>query len=173
MPGRESTHERGILERRGAEHHPLDARVEQCLGSGIVTHASPGLHGHVDRRRDRTDHRTVHRLTGARRVEVDDVDPRRAGCGEGTRLRDGIVAVHRLAVVVTLVEPHTAATEQVDGGIQVHLVRSAASGPAPGHAATERTKLSRICKPVAPDFSGWNCMATTWSRCTAATTLPP
>ena len=55
------------------------------------------------------------------------MDPRRAGRGERTRLRDRVVAVHRLFGVVALVETHALAGAQVDCRKQLHQVLAAAT----------------------------------------------
>ena len=66
----------GRLEGGGAEHHPLDPVVEQGGGIGGAAHAPARLHPDVDGCGDLQHHGAVHRLPGARRVEVDDMDPR-------------------------------------------------------------------------------------------------
>ena len=74
-------------------------------------------------------------------------------------LADRVVAEVGGPVVVPLLETHAAPTEQVDGGVEVHVTRA--------------RKLARSCWPARPDFSGWNCMAQTLPCSTPATTGPP
>ncbi len=40
-------------------------------------------------------------------------------------------------------------------------------------ASTAATKLARMPRPTAPDFSGWNCVPQTRPRSAVATTSPP
>src|SRR5690606_15369480 len=114
---------------------------------------------------DRGDVGGVGGLTGARRVEVDAVDPRRALGLEPQRHLDRVVAVDDPRVEVALHQLHDLATEQVDGGEQVHQAATASRARA--------TKLASMAMPVSPDFSGWNWVAMTVRRSTAATTSPP
>ena len=161
----EPSDEVGILERRGAEHHAGHPRSEQRLGGLDAADTSAGLHRHVQRSGDRCDQVAVAWLAGARRVEVDDVHPRRTLGLEGERLGDGFLAVDGAAAVVALVEPHATPLEQVDRRIQIH---QSLSSP-----AARRTKFASSCNPGVPDFSGWNCVAMTISRWAAAVIVAP
>ena len=156
--------ELGILDRRGADHDPVHARVEERVRGGLVAHAAATLNGRVDRARDGRDQLAVVASTPSR-VEVDHVDPRGA-CGL-VLLRDRyrVVAIGGLTPEVALDQVHHASAAQVDGRVEVHQKRRARS-----HTAT---KLRSRCSPADPDFSGWNCVAHTLSRSTAATTGPP
>ncbi len=95
-----------------------------------------------------------------RRVEVDDVDPvgplRREAEGD----LDGALRVDRPLRRVAVEEADDLATHQVD------------RGPECDHAASER-KFSRIRRPAADDFSGWNWQPQTLPRRAAATKRPP
>ena len=136
----EPADELGLLERGGADHDPGHAGVEQRLGRrprrGRPRRPAPACRTDAG---DRGDHRPVHRLAAARRVEVDDVDPRRAGVGEHPRLADRVVAVDGLAVEVALVQAHAPPVAQVDRGVQLH------HAPPP---AQRSTKLASMRRPL-------------------------
>ena len=85
-----------------------------------------------------------------RGVEIDDVDPARAGRVEAPRDRDRIVVVGRLHAVVAPQQPHDLALAEIDRRKEIH-----------GLHATASTKFFNSCIPTAPDFSGWNCVAHT------------
>ena len=109
---------------------------------------------------------TVGRLTGrpvSGGVEIDDVEPGRAAIGEpaGQVHR---VAVPALPVEVALDQAHGTAVADVDGRIELH------HRPA---RWTASTKLARMPKPTAPDFSGWNWVPHTGPRSADAVTGPP
>ena len=97
---------------------------------------------------------------------LDDVDPAGTLGGERLRLGHRVVGVDGLLGVVALVEANASAVAQVDGGEQVH--HAAAAEP-----TARATKLARMRMPVAPDFSGWNCVAHRAPCSTAAVTGPP
>src|SRR5438034_719513 len=84
----------------------------------------------------------LHRPSGARAVEVDDVQPACTRRLEAARHRDRVVAVHGLALESALEEPDAAAAAEVDRGIDDH--------------ASWRTKLSSNRRPTCWLFSGWN-----------------
>ena len=94
------------------------------------------------------------------------MDPPGARLGEGDRDRDGVVAVDRLVVVAALVEPDRLAAPQIDGRVQ--LGRHVET-----RAVLTVTKLPSSASPALADFSGWNCVAKTFSRRNAALTGPP
>ena len=60
------------------------------------------------------DGRGLDREPGSSAIEIDDVDPVRAGPGERVDHRDRVVAVHRLAGEVPLDEPNHPSAAQVD-----------------------------------------------------------
>src|SRR5438552_2273802 len=80
--------------------------------------------------------------SGARAVEVDDVQPARTRRLEADRHRDRVVAVHGFALESALEESDAAAAAEVDRGIDDH--------------ASWRTKLSSNRRPTCWLFSGWN-----------------
>src|SRR5690606_34113923 len=95
----------------------------------LVPHPAAGLHGYRDTSRDGGDDVTVHGHTGARRVQVHDVDPRGTGGLEGAGLGDGVVAVDGLSGVVALVQTDAASVAQIDGRVQVHRGPDAQRSP--------------------------------------------
>ena len=169
VAGGEAPHPRGVLQGRRPDDHTPHAGVEQRVGGGVVAHAPTRLHGHVDGGGDGGHDRPVAGVAGAGGVEVDHVDPRRPGGGERPGLGDGVVAVHGLLPVVALVEAHAPPVAQVDRRVEVEAVHHAASAA----AVARPTKLRRMASPVRLDFSGWNWVAHSASRSTAATTGPP
>ena len=91
---------------------------------------------------------------------------RRAGGHERLGHRHRVVAVDPLAVEVALDELHDLAAAQVDRRVEVH--QAAGRRPRSG-----RRTPGGPPRPVRLDFSGWNWVAHTLSRSTAATTGPP
>ena len=108
--------ELGMFDRRGTDDDAFDAGFEQRDRGVGVTHPTAALHVARDRGADVADDRTVRRATGTGRVEVDDVDPARAGFREALRDRDGVVVVERLAFVVALLQLHDAPVAQSIAG---------------------------------------------------------
>ena len=92
---------------------------------------------------------------------------RRPLVGEPSSLSHRIVAVDGLAIEVPLVEPDASTAAQVDGRVEVdHRVPAAT-------CSTARTKLPSSARPTALDFSGWNWVAHSRPRSTAAVIDPP
>ena len=113
----------------------------------------------VARLDDLLQHGTLVGNAGARRVEVDDVDPARAAFDVARRQLDG-VAVALFAVEVALGQPDGGAAAQVDGRVEVHQrrrqvdeVRRATSAPStpisPGGTARPTTCRGRPGRPPA------------------------
>ena len=126
----------------------------------VVGHQPDDLGQHVALVRD----------TGARAVEVDDVDPAGAALDVAGRQRGG-VPVLLLTGEVALGQAHGRSAAQVDGRQEVHHApRCPLRGRAP---AASRTKLARSASPVAPDFSGWNWAPQSVPRAASAATGPP
>ena len=120
LAGRDRGQEVRVLHRGGAHHDAGDAGVGEGSGGFGAAHSPAGLHRHVDRGRDGGDQLAVHRLAGAGGVEVDRVDPARAGGDEGLGHRDRVVAVDALAIEVALDELHDLPAAEVDGRVEVH-----------------------------------------------------
>ena len=69
----ECTHHRGLAQRGGAEDDALGAAREVALGRLARAHAAADLHARAERRDDRADHAFLDAASGARAVEIDDV----------------------------------------------------------------------------------------------------
>ena len=89
-------------------------------------------------------------------VEVHDVEPPRPLLLEAFGDGHGVVGVRGLVVGVAAQQAHRAAAAQVDRGDHDH------------GWATAFTNRSYSWSPASPDFSGWNCVANTFSCATAA-----
>ena len=111
----------GSFDRGGTDNDAFDAGFEQRDRGVGVTHPTTALHVACDRGADVVDDRAVRRTTGSGRVEVDDVDPTRAGLREALRDRHGVIVIERFAFVVALLQLHDAAVAQVDRRIQIHI----------------------------------------------------
>ena len=145
-----------------ADHDASRTRGEHRGDRVHVAQAAADLHRDRHGTADLAHQMRLQRPASARAVEVDDVQPRRAGRGPGSRDRDGIVAVHRLPVELALHEPDAAATAQVDRRIDDHA-----------RPRTTATKFSRRRSPTAWLFSGWNWQAKTLSRTTLEANSTP
>lgn len=156
-------HQFGMGDRGGAHHHPTDTRPGELFDVGDGAHSPTGLHpGRTSHRfADRSNERTVDRVTGAGSIEVDHMDPGGAGLGEGTGDGNRIVAVDRLVGIVTLAQAHAASASNVDRGIHDH------------DGTPNRTTLCSSARPAAADFSGWNWVAITLPRSTIEATCTP
>ena len=111
-------HQLGVLDRRGPDDDALDPREEALTRRLDAPHATPGLHLARHRRADRLDHAQIGALTGTRGVEIDDVDPLRAGGLELARDPNRVVVVDGLRVEVALVEPDALPVAQVDRRVE-------------------------------------------------------
>ena len=76
---------------------------------------------------------------------------RAPAASNAARDRDRVVAVHGLAVEVALVQSHDAPAAEIDRRVEVER-RHQPQRTAPRSCAS-------TCRPFAPDFSGWNCVA--------------
>ena len=106
----------GSLIGERAQHDAAHAGLERR----VVDLAAACLHRHVTAAAIALIDLGVHGPVTLGRVEVDDVDPRRALRCEVLGDRDRVVAVVGLAVEVAFGEAHDAAAAQIDGGIQIH-----------------------------------------------------
>ena len=121
-------------------------------------------------RGDGGDHRPVHRLAGAGGVEVDDVDPRRAGGGEAPGLaRPG----RRRRRSPGRSRPGSRRTQRPSR----RSIAGYRSISGPRRSRSRRRRLDEVgaggAGRCAADFSGWNWVAHSVPRSTAATTGPP
>ncbi len=136
----------GVLDRGGADHHAPHARGEQCARGVDAAHSPADLHRARHRGRDRRDRRQVRRLTGARRVEVDHVDPPRAVGLEPARDRDRIRVVDGLGREVAPQQPHRVAAPQVDRGEEVYSVPFVDGSSAPSIRTASRRQRATPLK---------------------------
>ena len=97
-------------------------------------------------------------------VEIHDVQPARSLGHERRGLRGGVVRVDFRGAPVTLLQPHDASPEQIDGGIDDRI-----------HAASSRSrrKRARRSSPSRALFSGWNCTPCTLPLATTAAMRTP
>ena len=105
--------------------------------------AATEFHLHPDRR-DRLHHREILRLTCKGSVEVHNVDPRTAGSAKLRGHVGRIRRIHGLLVGTPLEQPHSAATFDVDGGINGHSKKRFA----PGHQGARLKPMSTYQVPV-------------------------
>ena len=112
----EATGEGRVPEGGGPDDDPGRSGL-QGIGDGALV---PEATGHLDlgqptdRLDDRSDHLTVRRHAGPRAIEVDHVDPPRAGQREPDGDVDRIGVVGRLPVEVALAQSNDAPTPKVD-----------------------------------------------------------
>jgi hypothetical protein len=69
--------------------------------------------------RQTRDQLVLHRVADARAVEVDDMQPTRAGREEAGRHGGGVIAEHALAVEPALLQADHASITKVDGRVQL------------------------------------------------------
>src|SRR5665648_778429 len=98
-------------------------------------------------------------------IEVDDVEGLGALVLPETRQRDRVVAEHGDVVEVAAPQADGLAALDVDSREHDHEARTS--------ILARSTKLASRLRPTRELFSGWNCIAHTLSRATAATTCPP
>ena len=163
MAGSQSFDEVGALDGCSTDHDSTHAEAEERVRDVVVAHTTAALHRRPDGTHDRGHRLTVVASTACG-VEVDDVDPRRAGGLELLRHGHWVVVVGGLLLEVALCQPHDPPVAHIDGRVEIHRAQPRQ------HAST---KLRSSCSPADPDFSGWNCVAHTLPRSTAATTGPP
>ena len=84
-------HKPGIAQRRGAEHHAVDAERQPMLDRGAVADPAAELDRQIDGPADRRNRRAVHRAAGEGAVKIDDMQPGEAGICEMASLRRRIV----------------------------------------------------------------------------------
>ena len=110
----------GLLDRHGAQDHPLDARFEPARDVLDGADAAAQLGRHVDRLQDLDDGLAVDRMALDRAVEIDQVQPFAAGIGEGLGLRGRTVVEHRGARHVAAQQAHALAVLEIDRREQNH-----------------------------------------------------
>jgi hypothetical protein len=139
-----------------ADDDAARARVEQALHVAAA-HAAAGLQiRHAAR--ELFDEGELLRRACTCAVEVDDMQPLRAGLRVRACERERIGVERACLREIALTQAHDAAVAKVDGRDDDHA---------------SAKKLASARWPAAADFSGWNCMPNTLSRATAAAKGPP
>ena len=75
MAGGQFPNQGRLLDRHGAEDHPVEADRQQGLGPLKAPHPAAELHRDGERRHDRPHHGIVHRFATAGSVEIHQVEP--------------------------------------------------------------------------------------------------
>src|SRR5699024_2637023 len=183
----------GVLQRGGADVHAAAARGQRGLQGLVVADAAGQLHVDVELADDVAQQLVV-RAAAERRVEVDEVDPLRAGVLPVRRGIEGR-AVVGLGARGALDQANGLAVGDVNGGQegQGHggvsppgdRVQDSVSGLWAARRRVARgdhrkyrrtagqarvpTQLRSSARPASPDFSGWNWVAQRGPFSTAAT----
>ena len=132
--------QRGPFHRRSADDHAADAGVEELARR--IGSADPAAHLHRARHRftDRSDLREVRALTGARGVEIHDVDPARACGSELARDAHRVVVIDGLRREVALVQADAVPAAQVDRREEIdHRVPLVDGTPVPSTFTASRS----------------------------------
>lgn len=106
----------GRLDCCGADDDTCHTAFERPLNIGDRAGASTGLHVDAHRRGDRADDLEVAPTARPGAIEVDDVEPGRAGGRVSLGQREGVVFETADLAEVTLAEADGLTSEQVDGG---------------------------------------------------------
>ena len=109
------------------------------LGEGAVAHATTKLNLRAELG-DASECREVERGAAEGTVEVNDVNPFRAGLGELDGWFDGVFVIVRPRVVAALAEAYAATAADVDGGIDDHEIRRPCG---PSYSPRSRSPASR------------------------------
>ena len=155
----------GVFNRHAPHNKPLHSRSH--IRAGRVDRPDPAteLAGH-----SRCRHHAGHEfgLQGdpcLGTVEIDDVQPPGTASRKPPRHLRGIISKHGLAGIVALQQSHALTAAKVDGGPEFHGLFSC------GYVVMRKRRRSSM--PAAWLFSGWNCVANSLPRATAAQNGPP
>ena len=110
----------GALDRRATDHEAIHADSQQIVHDRIRAQAAADLHLQRALRRERNNGGAVGKLTVARAIEIDDVEPVGAHVAVLVEKRARIGVVARLGIEIAAQQPDTAAAPQVDGGNEAH-----------------------------------------------------
>ncbi|CAG9213066.1 hypothetical protein BCAR13_260050 [Paraburkholderia caribensis] len=154
--------EAGVLHRRRADDHVLEAVVQIAFDRVQVADAAAQLHGNLaaDFFDDRANRVFVLRLAGERAVQVDEVQAPRAAVDPMSGHYRRFLVENRRLVHIALFEAYTLTVFQVDGGDQQHSNRVLSGkklkfgwrqirpgpGPAPGRSASLVHVFRRPCR---------------------------
>ncbi len=109
-----------ILHKHGSHHHARGAGIDQPIKRLERTDAAAHFHFQLRLLRNLLDDADIGRLSRARAIKVDHMNPCRTGILEGKRLFKRAIVVNGHPVVVALRETHNLATQDVNGGKQIH-----------------------------------------------------
>ena len=116
MIARRRPHKAGIAQRRRADHHTGDAQCDPAVDRGHGADAAPHLHIGGRGRQDCLHRRRVAGFAREGAVQIDHMQPFRAGFGKGAGLRGRILRIDGGARHVAFGEADDFATLQVDRG---------------------------------------------------------
>ena len=146
-----------VARQSGADHHAVYADVQQPAGIGQRAHAAADLQAKPDRAADGGDQRPVV-AAAAGGVQVDDMQPARAGPLQFDGGAGGVARVVGNGVEVASGEPHRTPVEQIDGGQNQH-------GKASANRRTGRRRGACGCVPLRPGTPGRSAVATPARSC--------
>jgi len=113
-------HQFGLFQGHGAEDHPIQTAGQQFFGPFGAAHAPAQLHGDGEGGGNCLDRGVVGRLAAPGAIEIHQVQPPGTLLLPAEGLGHGVVAEAGYLLVVTLVQPHALAVEQIDGGDHLH-----------------------------------------------------
>ena len=116
------------LGRSRADDHAAHADGQRPLDRVTRPHTSTKLNFYAERG-DSLDFGEVLRFSRERTIEIDHVDPFAASLLESRSNLGRIFKVNRFLVGATLRQPHTAATLDIDGGINRHKAQRSIKPP--------------------------------------------
>ena len=129
-------------------------RPQRRLSRSVdLAEAAAELDRHVDRGANAGNRLDVDRPAGEGAVEIDDVQPLRAGRRPAPRGFSGIVVEDGLASEIALDQTDAAAAADVDCRVEDHA-ETLSSACAPAVAGTLSTQPATIRSPPGPLFSG-------------------
>jgi len=122
-----AAHQFRVAQRCSAENDAVDAERQPALDRVAVTDAAAELDPQINRAADRLCYIAIDRGAGKSPIEVDDVQPGKAGFGKSPGLRDRIAIEHRCARHVAAHETNAGPILQVDRRKEDHGAAGSAS----------------------------------------------
>jgi len=107
-------HKTRIAQRRGAQHHTVDAERQPMLDRAAVANPAAELDRQIDGIADCCNRRAVHRAAGEGAVKVHDVQPHEAGICKMASLSRRIPVEDSSACHIAADEAHTGAALEVN-----------------------------------------------------------
>ena len=120
----------GLLDRDGSENHPVQSTGQQLFRPFQRTHAPSQLHRDIQSRRDGAHRRIIHRFSPLGTIEVHQVQSAGPLLLPAAGLGDRVLAEAGHLVVIPLMQAHTGAVQQIDGGDDLHARQPSAHHPA-------------------------------------------